>query len=208
MPQEASRSLNTERRRTDAHAVADTDAQNYDLDSFTGDLDLLVASGLPERELTSKVAEGIIRLLRSSFTIADEMAIPREDHYVMRPLFVAPGGAYSVAAAVWNVGQGTPIHSHETWGVVGIYSGVEHEVRYAKPQRANEPLTALGTHDWHPGEVTICCTTGDDVHAVRCGSDVPCVGIHVYGSDIGTLPRRSYNPETGAVNWFISTWES
>lgn len=29
--------------------------------------------------------------------------------------------------------QGTPVHGHETWGAVGIYSGIEHEVRYRKP---------------------------------------------------------------------------
>ncbi|WP_162799236.1 hypothetical protein [Nocardioides sp. 616] len=34
----------------------------------------------------------------------------------------------------------------------------------------------------------------------------PVIGIHVYGADIGTLPRRSYDPETGAVHWFTSTW--
>ena len=46
----------------------------------------------------------------------------------------------------------------------------------------------------------------DDVHQVRCGGDTPVVGIHVYGADIGTLPRRSYDPHTGAVSWFVSTW--
>lgn len=185
-----------------------TGTGEYTLDAFVSDLDLLQASRLPEHDLTQQVAERLSRLLRSDFTVPDALCLPREDHYVMRPLFVASDGAYSIAAAVWNVGQGTPVHGHETWGVVGIYSGVEREVRYGKPQRPDEPLTALPAQDWHPGDVTVCCTTDDDVHAVRCGGDVPCVGIHVYGADIGALPRRKYDPQTGAVDWFVSRWET
>jgi predicted metal-dependent enzyme (double-stranded beta helix superfamily) len=124
----------------------------------------------------------------------------------MRPLHVAADGSFSIACAVWNVGQKTPVHGHETWGVVGIHSGVEREVGYVKPVRPDEPLQGRPAADWHPGEVTVCCTTDDDVHMVECGSDVPCVGIHVYGSDIGTLRRRSYDPVTGKVSWFVSAW--
>jgi predicted metal-dependent enzyme (double-stranded beta helix superfamily) len=68
------------------------------------------------------------------------------------------------------------------------------------------PLVGQGTDEWTAGQVTVCCTTDDDVHQVRCGGDQPVVGIHVYGADIGTLPRRSYDPQTGAVHWFTSRW--
>src|SRR4029079_11435745 len=108
--------------------------------------------------------------------------------------------------AVWDVGQGTPVHGHETWGVVGIHSGVEVETRYEKPTVEDVPLVALGTEEWSTGQVTVCCTTDDDVHQVRCGGEQPVVGIHVYGAAIGTLPLRIYDPETGAVHWFTSTW--
>ena len=90
--------------------------------------------------------------------------------------------------------------------MVGIHSGVEVETRFEKPREPDVPLVALGTEEWSTGEVTVCCTTDDDVHQVRCGGDRPVVGIHVYGADIGTLPRRSYDPESGAVHWFTSNW--
>jgi predicted metal-dependent enzyme (double-stranded beta helix superfamily) len=124
----------------------------------------------------------------------------------MYPLHVAADGSFSIASAVWNVGQSTPVHGHETWGVVGIYSGIEVEVQFSKPTASHVPLVEVGTEEWTAGQVTVCCTTDDDVHQVRCGSDVPVVGIHVYGADIGTLPRRCYDPTTGAVHWFTSPW--
>ena len=50
---------------------------------------------------------------------------------------------------------------------------------------------------WTPGQVTVCCTTDDDVHAVAAVGSEPTVGIHVYGGNIGTISRRSYDPATG-----------
>jgi predicted metal-dependent enzyme (double-stranded beta helix superfamily) len=54
----------------------------------------------------------------------------------------------------------------------------------------------------------VCCTTDDDVHCVAAVGDIPTVGIHVYGANIGTIERRLYDPETGAVEWFVSGWNA
>ena len=166
----------------------------------------LIAKGLDERALTAAVKDALSALLARDLRIPEIKRRPSADRYVMYPLYVAVDGSLSIASAVWNVGQVTPVHGHETWGVVGIYSGIEIETRYEKPTVPNVPLTSRGTEAWTRGQVTVCCTTDDDVHEVRCGGDEPVVGIHVYGADIGTLPRRSYDPETGAVDWFTSTW--
>lgn len=166
----------------------------------------LVGRGLDERSLTEAVRAELSAVLAAGFELPEDKTRPDPERYVMYPLHVAPDGSFSIASAVWNVGQGTPVHGHETWGVVGIYRGVEVETRYEKPAVADVPLAVEGTDQWGAGQVTVCCTTDDDVHQVRCGGDQPVVGIHVYGADIGTLPRRSYDPETGAVHWFTSTW--
>ena len=166
----------------------------------------LVGRGLDERALTAAVRAELEEALAAGFELPEDKTRPDPERYVMYPLHVAADGGFSIASAVWNVGQGTPVHGHETWGVVGIYAGVEVETRYEKPTTPDVPLVVDGTDEWAAGQVTVCCTTDDDVHQVRCGGDRPVVGIHVYGADIGTLPRRSYDPQTGAVHWFVSTW--
>jgi len=166
----------------------------------------LVAAGLDERTLTARIRDELEAALAAGLELPAAVTTPDPERYVMYPLHVAPDGGFSIASAVWDVGQGTPVHGHETWGVVGIHAGVEVETRYRKPARPDVPLVADGTDEWTAGQVTVCCTSDDDVHQVRCGGDRPVVGIHVYGADIGTLPRRSYDPETGAVHWFTSRW--
>ncbi|MGH8826505.1 MAG: hypothetical protein ACRDVZ_02680, partial [Jiangellaceae bacterium] len=76
------------------------------------------------------------------------------------------------------------MHGHETWGVVGIYSGAERELRYVKPATAGSggALTPAGEHVWQRGQVTVGCMSDDDVHAVAVVDDEPTVGIHVYGA--------------------------
>ena len=177
-----------------------------ELAGFAQKVEGLVARGLDERSLTAAIQAELTSVLALGFDLPREKTAPDPERYVMYPLHVAADGSFSIASAVWNVGQGTPVHGHETWGVVGIYSGTEIETRYVKPSRPDVPLVEDGTEGWVAGEVTVCCTTDDDVHQVRCGGDTPVVGIHVYGADIGTLPRRSYDPETGAVSWFVSNW--
>jgi predicted metal-dependent enzyme (double-stranded beta helix superfamily) len=177
-----------------------------ELAAFARRVEVLVGRGLDERALTAAVREELEALLAAGLELPESRTRPDPERYVMYPLHVAADGSFSIASAVWDVGQGTPVHGHETWGVVGIWRGVEVETRFAKPAVPDVPLVAQGTDEWVAGQVTVCCTTDDDVHQVRCGGNEPVVGIHVYGADIGTLPRRSYDPETGAVRWFTSAW--
>jgi predicted metal-dependent enzyme (double-stranded beta helix superfamily) len=188
--------------------VNETPAISPAFDTFIAQVEALIDSGADERALTEGVAVHLSEVLASPLELPPEFTKPHPDRYVMYPLHIDADSRFSVAAAVWDVGQKTPVHSHETWGVVGIYSGIEGESRYVKPLVDGEPLVlAESGLEWGPGQVSVCCVRDDDVHMVACVGDAPCVGIHVYGTDLGTLSRRAYDPATGEVRWFISQWE-
>jgi predicted metal-dependent enzyme (double-stranded beta helix superfamily) len=180
------------------------------LQTFIDDVGLVVGSSDDEYEITKRVAERLSVLLASDYRLPPEFTRPSNEHHVNYPLYIAPDNSWSLASVVWNVGQRTPVHGHETWGVVGICSGAERELRYAKPTAAEsgKPLTPAGECVWEPGQVTVCCTTDDDVHAVAAVGNEPTVGIHVYGANIGTINRRLYDPATGAIQWFVSGWDA
>ncbi len=180
------------------------------LDTFITDVASLVTSIDDEHELTDAVAQRLSALLAGGYRLPPELTRPSNDRHVNYPLHIAPDDSWSLACVVWKMGQQTPVHSHETWGVAGIYSGVEREIRYLKPAatESGTPLTPMGEQEWRRGQVTVCCTTDDDVHAVTAVGDEPTVGIHVYGGNIGTLNRRSYDPATGSVRWFASGWDN
>jgi 3-mercaptopropionate dioxygenase len=180
------------------------------LETFIEDVASLVRGIDDQYELTTRVAARLSELLSGDFRLPAEVTRPSNDRHVTYPLRIDPDDRWSLACVVWNVGQRTPVHGHETWGVAGIYAGAERELRYVKPTASEPgtPLTPAGEHVWERSQVTICCTTDDDVHAVTAVGDEPTVGIHVYGGNIGTLNRPSYDPATGAVHWFVSGWDS
>ncbi|MFJ3895472.1 MULTISPECIES: hypothetical protein [unclassified Streptomyces] len=162
--------------------------------------------GTDEQAVTQAVARHLRTWFESGITIPEPLRRPNEDHYVMYPMYVAPDSSFSIASAVWNVGQKTPVHDHGTWGVIGIVAGRERERRFVVDPSRSNGLRELGEGYLQPGDIEVCCTTDQDVHSVAAASDVPCVGIHVYGADIGSLPRRSYSEEDGSCKTFVSAW--
>ncbi|MFS8100759.1 hypothetical protein LFM09_26880 [Lentzea alba] len=179
-----------------------------EIEAFILEVEGVLAETADEHEITKRVAERLAVLLTSDYRLPEELTRPSEEHHVNYPLYIAPDDKWSLAVVVWNLGQRTPVHGHETWGVVGIYEGAERETRYVKPadDEVGVSLKPLEEQVFERGQVTVCCTTDDDVHSVAAAGDVPTVGIHVYGGNIGTIERRRYEPETGAVQWFVSGW--
>jgi predicted metal-dependent enzyme (double-stranded beta helix superfamily) len=180
------------------------------LQAFLDEVGLVVRDTDDEHEITKRVAARLSALLASGYRLPPELTRPSHQRHLTYPLHIAPDDSWSVASVVWNVGQRTPVHGHQTWGVVGIYAGAEREFRYLEPAASEPsgPLTPAGEHVWERGQVTVCCTTDDDVHAVAAVGDEPTIGIHVYGGNIGTINRPSYDPATGAVQWFVSGWDN
>ena len=180
------------------------------LQTFVDDVELVVRSTDDEHEITARVAELMAALLSDGYRLPPELTRPSTERPVTYPLHIAPDDAWSMASVVWDPGQQTNVHSHETWGVVGIYAGIELETRYLKPPAAgpSAPLTPAGETRWTPGQVNICCTTDDDVHSVTALGSEPTIGIHVYGGNISRISRRAYDPATGESEWFTSGWDS
>lgn len=178
------------------------------LEAFIADVDALVGGVHDEHALTAAVAKRLEALLAGGFRLPEHVTRPATDRHVNYPLHIAERG-WTLACVVWKAGQRTPVHSHETWGVAGVYAGAEREQRFRKPGPDDTgALVPLGEREYRRGEVTVCCTTDDDVHSVVAVGTEPTVGVHVYGGDIGTLRRRCYDPATGEVTWFASGWDA
>ena len=87
------------------------------------------------------------------------------------------------------------LHAHVFWG---------RSILGSRPRAVR--LDAPSERDICAGQVIVCCASDHGIHRVSCGSGVPSVGIHVYGADIGTLPRHVYDPATAQMRTFVSSW--
>ena len=98
-------------------------------------------------------------------------------------------------------GRRTPPHDHGTWATILLLSGSEKNTLY---RRENGALRKAGEVTLAPG--AILPMRAETVHVAECLGDRPAIGLHVYGGDIFTLPRRMWNPETleeHALDWTL-----
>ncbi len=96
----------------------------------------------------------------------------------------------------FDPGRRTPAHDHGTWAAILLLEGRECNALYTVD--AAHALTATEQVVLAPGDVLPM--PAEAVHAVACDSTAPCVGLHAYGADEVTVPRRVWHPHTGAMH--------
>lgn len=146
-------------------------------------------------------------LLRELVSIDDwlpeDLAEPSSATYSQYLLHLDPAIRFCVVAFVWQPGQGTPIHNHTVWGLVGVLRGSELAQRYeigaiGRPQPIGRPIRM------NPGDVEALSPTIGDIHQVQNAlDDRVSISIHVYGGDIGTISRSTFSP-SGLREQFVS----
>lgn len=88
-------------------------------------------------------------------------------------------------------GRRTPPHDHGTWASILLLSGAEKNTLY----RVNDgALRKASEMSLEPGQ--ILSMRADTAHVAECIGSQPTIGLHVYGGDIFTLPRRMWHPQT------------
>jgi len=128
----------------------------------------------------------------------------RSQAYAQYLLYRPVDRSFSVVSFVWNPRQGSPIHDHGIWGVIGQYEGNEEETRF---RIIDNRLERIGVALAHPGDVSHVYPPSRDIHQINNRSDKPTVSIHIYGGDIGTHRRHTYDPKTAAMQEFISGYD-
>ncbi len=158
-------------------------------------------SALDGADLPACLAPELATLVAADDWLPPAYAVPGA-RYRQYLLWRCPAGRASVVSFVWDTGQGTPVHDHGVWGLVGILRGMEGEQRYRLGPGGPE---ALGPEArMTPGRVGLL-VPGEDLHRVRNLATGVSVSIHVYGADIGTLVRGRYDGQ-GRRTGFVSSY--
>jgi predicted metal-dependent enzyme (double-stranded beta helix superfamily) len=138
--------------------------------------------------LAGGVARELETLLQRKDWLLPEQREGWSDRFRQHILHVAPDGAFSVVAVVWQPGQTTPIHDHVSWCVVGVYEGEEEEIGYRLHEDENGRfLVEREVELARPGQVTTLLPPEEDIHRVTNVGTEKAISIHVYGADIGGL---------------------
>ncbi|MCC6784537.1 MAG: cysteine dioxygenase family protein [Planctomycetes bacterium] len=175
----------------------------------------------PAMPVTIKqVSALLLELLDDSSWLAEAAKRPRDDSYARHLLHRDRDNRFVVLALVWRPGQGTPIHDHACWGVMGVLENSLQEVGFERLDDGTQPgfaeLRELTGRQVSAGSTSYLLPPYQEIHAIGNNTDRMTISIHVYGRDIDEVnvfepigrtvrPMRIkyYDPERGGPDFAI-----
>ena len=177
------------------------------LRAFVVDTARLLQAETDEAAILAQLAPRLEDLIRHDDWLPEAAASAASDRYRQYLLYADPLDRFSIVSFVWGPGQGTPIHDHRVWGLVGVLRGEEISVSYER--QADGSLHGRAPERLKAGSVAAVSPGIGDIHAISNGlSDASSISIHVYGGNIGRISRAIYDAETGAARDFISGYSN
>jgi predicted metal-dependent enzyme (double-stranded beta helix superfamily) len=165
---------------------------------------------LAERLAAASADEGFgpqraLALLREALDSGDDW-LDREHQYrpegrdwMLYPLFRAADRRCSMLVAVFRPGVRAPVHDHGSWAVIGIYRGRERETWYRRTDDRSVPgraeIEELRSFVNVTGTVHV--VPEGTIHTVEALDGADAVSIHVYGTDIVTQERSTFDQKAG-----------
>src|SRR5690606_34463082 len=98
-----------------------------------GDLVRAVERALGGPAPARRVGAALAAFLTVPELLRPEHGLPAEGCYARNLLHADPAGRFSVWAMVWRPGQGSGVHDHCCWCVMGVHRGMLTEERFAVP---------------------------------------------------------------------------
>ncbi|MGJ4995364.1 cysteine dioxygenase [Bradyrhizobium sp. HKCCYLS3077] len=177
------------------------------LRDFVAETARLVTDTTDEATLLAALAPKLKDLIAHDDWLPDAYAVADGARYRQYLLYADPLDRFSIVSFVWGPGQGTPVHDHRVWGLVGVLRGEERSVSYAR--QADGSLRGGMPERLQAGQTAAVSPEIGDIHAISNGlADRSSISIHVYGGNIGRIRRAVYDAESGTSSEFISGYSN
>jgi hypothetical protein len=152
---------------------------------------------LVQRELFYGILEGIIR----GGSYPDIRQATLFDNEFM--LYRDRGQRFSVWMYLYGIGDYTPVHDHNPWGVSGSALGELDVVRYRREDDDSDPgssrLALAGRTLLQPGQTEVTRAFDEGIHKTGNPSAASLIMISVYGRTLRRRFLRQFDPDTGRV---------
>src|SRR5262252_5840885 len=180
--------------------------QDYSLETFIKDLDRITREQDAPAKIVAETKPLLARLIAQPNCIEPKFKQRGATAYGRYMLHRALG--FNITAVVWGPGDNAKAHNHDTWGLVGV---VENEIQETRFRRLDDgskaeyaKLEVKGVLKNSAGMVSCLVPPDDDIHEMNNISARNTVEIHVYGKDLGEMPRLRFDIANDSVKTFAS----
>ena len=141
--------------------------------------EISVACETPER-MAVGIRAALERAVADPALLGAEQREPSADCYARHVIYADPLGRFTILALVWDAGQFSPSHAHDTWCAYAVYEGALHETIYAA-DAAGLKVRPVCTEARRPGYSCFAEVGLDQIHRLGNSGSKPAISIHVYG---------------------------
>lgn len=140
-----------------------------------------------EASVASDLGSALRDALDDPRLLPDEvMRRPLRSGFATHLLHTSP--TFTVFASATAPGALPPVHDHGSWGLVGLYRGVEEEIRFdrAGPRTdgVGPGLVEVGRATFHQGEIVPIGPPPADVHQVLNRGTESSLAVHLFRHDL------------------------
>jgi predicted metal-dependent enzyme (double-stranded beta helix superfamily) len=174
------------------------------IDAFIGQVQRILATTGPTDEGLEQIAERMRAFVRDESVLAAHEDVTGNIHTGRQstPLYQDDDGLTLVRARFGPEAM-TPIHSHGSWGVIGVYRGRD---RYQTWRRLDSGTGAgeaqvelVDERVLEPGDVVILPAPPQDIHAQQGVDGEAAYEFVLFGANTMILPRLYFDPERGTA---------
>ncbi len=157
----------------------------------------IIAAEPDQRVAVEKITPHLARLLQRDDLLDARYRVVSPEGRTSYRYYRSPDGTLTIGGPVFAPGRPTVVHNHNTWGVIGIYTGNQRTTRYVRTDDGSRPgraeLIQTAEETLGPG-VIYALLPPDDIHRVEA-IDGPSLSIHVLGVDLTKQHRQFFDVE-------------
>ncbi|PIQ25201.1 hypothetical protein COW36_23110 [bacterium (Candidatus Blackallbacteria) CG17_big_fil_post_rev_8_21_14_2_50_48_46] len=173
---------------------------HYDFNHFVRELEAHLPAAHRQEQSVQIVAGAMQKLLSNEHLLSSEFIQSLQLGQTDGQVYHSPNLDFVVQVFGWPVGVETPIHDHETWGVMGIYAQ-QLEIR----EYDLVPTAQVGSFDLRQkahyragrGAISYLLSPQDEIHHISNPGPDYAISIHIYGNPIRGY--HQFDPEAGQI---------
>ena len=153
---------------------------------------------LSNRQLLKKILSGVVRGQRYPDV---RQATMFSNEFI---LYINNQRLFAARLYIYEPGQYTPVHDHNSWGVYGCVSGKVEVIRYCREddetRQGYARLQEIDRITLVPGDTSVVRPLNDGIHQAGNPAVGTCVMLSVYGTPIRRLYVNQFDPMNDLVS--------
>jgi predicted metal-dependent enzyme (double-stranded beta helix superfamily) len=176
-----------------------TETTETAVDAFARDVERIMAAEPDRARAVEQIRPLLARLLERDDLLDPRYKSVDPDGRERYNYYKSPSGHITIGGPVFQPGKPTFVHNHNTWGLIGIYTGKQKTGRFLRADDGSVPgkATLEKTSEAVLGRGAIyALLPPDDIHQIEAIGE-PSLSIHVLGVDLRQQHRQFFDVEAG-----------